>query len=199
MMRVGLTGGIGCGKSAAAEYFQSEYDIPVIDADRIAHQLTQAGEPALQRVVEKFGRKVLCEDGSLNRKLMRSLIFQDAHKKKMLEDILHPVIRQQMLHQTKSLQTSYCILVIPLLIESGMQDIVDCIVVIDCPLDTQIQRVIYRNQYDAEEVRKIIASQCTRQKRLEVADIIVNNDRDTESLRRNIKSVHLELLGKSNG
>ena len=198
-MKVGLTGGIACGKSLVAEYLYSEHSVPIIDADTIAHRLTEKGEPALDQIVEIFGREVLCEDGALNHDTMRSIVFSDARKKALLESILHPVIRQQMLDEAQSLQDPYVVLVIPLLIEINMQDSVDCVVVVDCPLQMQIQRIAQRNQFSEEEARKIIASQCAREKRLAVADIIVDNDKSTESLRKNVASLHQDLLSKCHG
>ncbi len=189
MWKIGLTGGIGCGKTTVSALFKS-YDVPVVDADTIAHQLTQAGQPALAEIAQAFGTNVIKSDGSLNRSELRTLIFADTQKKRCLETILHPLIYAEMQLQINQLKCSYCLVSIPLLIESQRTDFVDRILVIDCPQALQIERVTQRDSISPLQVHAIIATQATREQRLSIADDIIDNSKHTAQLAEQVKKLH---------
>jgi len=194
MLRIGLTGGIGSGKSSAAEIF-SELGIAVIDADKIAHRITEPGQSALQAITRHFGKDILHDDGCLNRQTLRELVFSDNSKRKELEGIMHPVILGEMEKQTSALDDPYCILMIPLLIETARQATVDRILVVDCPEYRQIQRVLQRDDMTEKQARSILATQTTRKKRLEMADdILYNNSNDKEYLKEQVCQLHRKYL-----
>lgn len=196
MLKIGLTGGIGCGKSTVANHFL-DLGIPVIDADQIAHNLVTPGQPALQSIVANFGRQLITAEGQLNRKMLKALIFNDLHKKKRLEAILHPLVYSEMKRQLDMLETAYVILCIPLLLETKMQHFVDRILVIDCPSDIQVARVKRRDQITEKRIIAIINTQVSRNQRLaEADDIIVNND-DKSKLAVQIKKLHNLYLSLS--
>ncbi len=189
MLKVGLTGGIGCGKSTAANIF-AELGAPVIDADQISHELVEPGAPALLEITRQFGPGILAADGTLDRNKLRTLIFSQAHYKKQLEAILHPLIYAEMRRLMQTLQYPYVILCIPLLLETKMQYFVDRILVIDCPVEQQIKRVKLRNKHSEATIKAIIASQISRELRLSAADDIIDNSSDTTKLAEHIKKLH---------
>ena len=144
MLKIGLTGGIGSGKSTVARFFAG-FGIPVIDADDIAHKLVEPGQPALERIRLAFGDDIIKSDGCLNRAKLRDIVFADGRQKQKLEALLHPRIFLRIQRDIDVLDASYCIISIPLLFETGMTEIVDRILVIDCPVETQIERVQKRD------------------------------------------------------
>jgi len=201
---IGLTGGIGSGKSAVARLF-SQYGIPILDADQIAKELVDIGQPALQQIQQLFGQTVLHPDGRLNRAVLRQKIFRDKQAKQQLEALLHPLIRAQMQQQTQQLRQqspipAYCIQMIPLLLETQQQAFMDQIVVVDLPETLQIQRVTQRDQQSEDEVKKIIEQQVSRQQRLQAADEIIDNSGTLDSLKKQIEPLHQGYLqqGKNN-
>ena len=173
MFRVGLTGGIGSGKSTVAERFAA-LGAGVIDTDLLARELTEPGTPTLARIGAQFGTVVL-PDGSLDRAALRGLVFADPRARARLESILHPPIRGLMLERAACLQTPYVLLVVPLLLESGQESLADRVLVVDCPQAAQIARVCRRSLLAQAEVRRIIASQIPRTRRLARADDIIDN------------------------
>jgi dephospho-CoA kinase len=189
MLKIGLTGGIGSGKSTVAHYF-AKFNIPIIDADLISHQLVQPGQPALKSIAEHFGSEILNPDGSLHRDKLRALIFSDAHKKKHLENLLHPLIYAEIAAQIAQLTAAYCLICIPLLIETQKTDEVDRILVIDCPVEMQVERVKNRSQLAETEIYRIIATQASREQRLAVADDIIDNSISTAHLAEQVKNLH---------
>ena len=193
---IGLTGGIGSGKSAAADAF-ARHGAAIVDTDVIAHQLTAPHGAAIPAISAAFGPVILRPDGALDRDAMRQRIFANAGEREKLENILHPLIRQQsdQLIQTAMAQGApYIVLVVPLLVESGnYRDRVDRIVVVDCSEDTQISRVMARNQRSESEVRAILAAQVSRDQRLAVADDILNNDQDLLHLHRQIDMLNAKF------
>ncbi len=193
MLRIGLTGGIACGKSEATECFE-KIGVPVIDADKISRQITRRGCRELDTIVECFGDKVLDQDGNLNRPFMRRLIFNDASAKEKLNAILHPAIRRRIEKELELLDAPYCVIAAPLLLEANMQDMVDRIITIDCPIETQVRRITERDRCGEAEAMKIINSQSDRNKRLEVSDIVVNNIRGPEYLKKRINELHALLM-----
>ena len=193
MLKIGLTGGIGSGKSTITALF-SNYNIPIIDADIIAHQLVAPGQPALNLLQQAFGAAILNSDGSLNRKQLRDIIFSDTDKKAQLESIMHPLIFQQMQAEYQQQNSPYSILCIPLLIETKMTSFVDHILVVDCDVETQIERVKQRDQLSTERILSIIASQIDRKTRLSYANDIIDNSKSTTQLAEQVKKLHNQYL-----
>lgn len=188
---VGLTGGIGCGKSTVADLF-AIHGAGIIDTDAIARRLTQAGGEAIAAIRATFGDDYIVDDGALNRAKMRGLIFSDAAAKQQLELILHPLILEQAKVQCRQLQTKpYIILVVPLLPESpAFRQLAQRILVIDCDESTQVARVIGRSRMGEAEVRDIIAQQTSRAERLQLADDIIHNDAGLDSLAEQVTVLH---------
>lgn len=189
MLRIGLTGGIGSGKTTVANLF-AELGSPVIDTDEIAHQLTTPGAAATREIARQLGSQFLNEDASLNRRLLREAVFQNPQMRQKLEAVLHPLIKQETLKQVAAVQAKYCIIVVPLLIESGWQTMVDRILVVDLSEDQQIERTRQRDQASAHQVRDIIKAQASRQQRLAEADDVIVNDGDLQQLRQQVNQLH---------
>ena len=189
VLRIGLTGGIGSGKSTACEIF-SELKVPVIDADVIAVKAVKPGMPALQSIIDEFGVKIITKDGYLNRKELRDRIFKNESDRRKLESILHPVIYKEIARQTKGINSAYCIISIPLLLETGPSDIIDRILVIDIPKELQLSRASARDNASLKNIETIIHSQISRDDRLAAADDIINNEGDIENLRRQIYDLY---------
>lgn len=194
---VGLTGGIGSGKSAAASVF-AELGAAVVDSDAIAHEFTACGGVAMAAIRSAFGAGVITEDGALDRVAMRRLIFADAAAKSRLEAILHPLIRaeSQLRCATELAQGSpYVMLVVPLLVESGTyRNRLARVLVVDCSEATQVARVMQRNGLQREEVQRIMATQATRDERRMAADDSIDNDGDIGRLRPQIEVLHRKYL-----
>jgi len=189
MLIIGLTGGIGSGKSTAAEIF-AELGVPVIDTDIIAHELTRPGQPAVEEIAARLGRDVLSVNGDLDRDRLRRLVFQDPQKRLQLEQILHPRILDEVDRRIHQLNAPYCIVVIPLLFEKNLQARVDRTLVIDCPESLQRERVLQRPEMDPTQVDAILQSQLSREARRERADDIVTNTTDLDTLRQQIMGLH---------
>ena len=198
MLTVGLTGGIGCGKTTVTNLF-IELGVSVIDADDIAHMLVRPGQPALQIIAEQFGSEFLLANGELSRDKLRSHIYNNPKDKTKLESILHPLVFEKMQQELNKLDAPYGILSIPLLFETNFQHHVDYVVVIDCDESTQIERVKLRDNLPIEEVKSIISTQCTRAFRLEKADEIINNNGPLETLAPQIERLHEKFLNISTG
>lgn len=193
---VGLTGGIGSGKSTVAEGFAA-LGIPVIDADRLAHELVEPGQPALEEIIATFGVDCIREDGRLDREYMRRQIYADAARKRQLEAILHPRIRQRIKTLLAGISAPYCIVVIPLLLETGQTDLVDRILVVDTPEKEQLKRVAARDGLTHNAVMAIMAAQTDRSTRLNAADDVIINDSELDSLSGRIQELHqfyMEIL-----
>jgi dephospho-CoA kinase len=191
---VGLTGGIGSGKSAAAEEF-ARLGATVVDTDAIAHELTRAGGSAIPEVERIFGKDVIGETGAMDRKKMRDRIFADPVARKALEALLHPLIREESRRLIAAAQGPYVIHVVPLLIESAdYRARVDRVLVIDCPEELQVQRVRARSRLSDAEVRAVIASQATRAQRLAAAHDVIDNRGTIDALRKQIAGFHHKYL-----
>ena len=193
ILRVGLTGGIGSGKSTVADMF-AELGVAVIDADSIAHELTTPSEECFNLITEHFGEKILKKSGELNRSALRQIIFNDSNEKRWIEQLLHPRIRNIIKQKIAAVTTPYCIIVIPLLTESSSIDFVDRILVVDLAEEKQIERVKKRDQIDGAMVNTIMQSQSDRKKRLAMADDIIENDGHIEQLRYQINEMHQKYL-----
>lgn len=171
---VGLTGGIASGKSVVARSFEG-LGVDVIDADRIAREIVEPGQPALEEIRQRFGDEMIDEEGRLRRRRMRGIVFDDERARRDLEAIMHPRIREALAEKSRAARSEYCILVVPLLIKSGMSDLVDRILVVDAPEDVQVERLTSRDNIDETLARKMIAAQDTRALRLEAADDVLVN------------------------
>lgn len=189
MLKIGLTGGIGSGKTTASGYF-SALNIPVIDADEIARNLLTPDGPAYQKVIDTFGDRILDNRKLIDRSRLRALVFEDPAKRKALEEIIHPHVRSEINRQLEKTNAPYCIIVIPLLIEAGYADFVDNILVIDADESAQMKRVKERNGLNENEIKNIMSAQVDRQKRLAHADEIITNDGSLNELKRNVEQLH---------
>jgi len=183
MITIGLTGGIGSGKSTAAAIFR-ELNIPVIDADEISHQIVQPGQPVLKKIFREFGENLKLDDGSLDRDALRQIVFNKPEMRVQLEKLMHPAIRSKMQEIRRQLATPYCVMSIPLLLETKQQDLVNRILVIDCTVEKQQERVLKRPGLDKQQFHHILEAQVTRQQRLQAADDILHNEEEDLSLLR---------------
>ncbi len=191
--KVGLTGGIGSGKSAAAEIF-SELRIPVIDADSIARELVEPGQAALIEIIAAFGKDLLDAQGQLNRAYLRQLVFRNKEHRLRLEAILHPRILQEMERRATELIAPYCIFVIPLLLETGQQDLVNRILVIDASERVRRLRIKARDGLSDAEINAALRAQSTRAARLAAADDVIVNNTDLATLRQQVEHYHRKYL-----
>jgi dephospho-CoA kinase len=195
---IGLTGGIGSGKSTVAEIFR-RLGATIIDTDALSHALTRPGQPGLQAIVEAFGRELLDPQGRLDRARLRRLVFSDENARHRLEALLHPLIRQEVDRALGAATGPYVILVVPLLAETdGWRERVDRVLVVDCPEEEQIRRTMARSQLSREEVQAIMAAQASRARRLALADdVIVNNGSvaDLEEAVRALDARYRRLAG----
>ncbi len=189
MLTIGLTGGIGSGKTQVSDHF-ARLGVPVIDTDVIARELVAPAQPALSKIATTFGRDILTPQGNLDRRALRRLIFNQPDKRRQLEDILHPRIRAEVRNRLRQLGSPWCIIVIPLLQESAQQDLVQRILLVDAPAELQLSRTMRRDNVAADDVRKIIASQASRQSRLELADDVILNDGSLEQLQQQVEKMY---------
>ena len=198
MLVVGLTGGVGAGKTTVARRF-AEHGVPVLDADEIARGLVEPGSETLAEVVRTFGREVLRPDQSLDRARLRRLVFGDPAQRRRLEAILHPRVRNVLQQRSRSLESVYCILCVPLLIEAHMTDLVDRVLVVDAPEAVQAQRVLRRGGVTRRDVEGIVAAQVSRAERLAAADDVIVNDADLSGLYRQVDELHAFYMRLANG
>ena len=192
-LSIGLTGGIASGKSAAADAFAGR-GVPVIDADRIARELVEPGEPALAEVIATFGRAVLAEDGRLDRARLRALIFADAAARRRLESILHPPVVALMRSRLAAIRAPYALLAIPLLTESELKSLVERVLVVDCPEHLQLERLRERDGESEAAARAILAAQASRAARLAIADEVLENSGTLADLDREVGVLHARYL-----
>lgn len=191
---VGLTGGIGSGKSAAAECFRA-HGIAIVDADAVAHELTAPGGAAMAAIQAEFGTAVITPEGALDRAAMRKLAFAEPEVRTRLEQILHPRIRRICDERCAAAGSPYALLVVPLLVESGTyRQRCQRLAVVDCPEEVQIARVMARNGMTRAEVERIMAAQATRQQRLAVADDVIDNSGAPAALAPQIAALHDKYL-----
>ena len=193
MLRIGLTGGIGSGKTTVADMF-ANHGVPVIDADDIARALVAPYQPAYDEIIEAFGRDIVDGDGNIDRDKLRRLVFDDTQRRRELEAILWPRVRTEIHHQSVELDAPYCIIVIPLLIEADQLDLVERVLVVDLDEEKQLQRVGARIGLSEAEVRKIIAAQIERSERLRHADDVIENNADMASLKAQVEKLHRRYL-----
>lgn len=194
MFTVGLTGGIGSGKSTVANLF-AELGVPVIDTDVVARQLTEPGGAALEAIRAAFGEDVILADGMLDRAALRRRVFADAAARRQLEAILHPRIRQMVEQSLSTLDAPYALIVIPLLVETGgYRDVLRRVLVVDCPEALQVARVMARSGLARDEVDAILAAQAGRAERLAAADDVIVNDASAAALRAEVTALHQRYL-----
>ncbi len=195
MLRVGLTGGIASGKSAAAAVFAA-LGVPVIDSDVIAREVVAPGSPGLAALVARFGAGVLLPDGSLDRRALRDQVFADPAARRDLEALTHPPIRQRMAELAATAGGPYQIHAIPLLVEGGARRPgIDRVLVIDCPEEVQVARVMARDRVDEAGARAVLAAQASRAQRLAAADDVIVNDQGLDALGEAVTALHQRYLG----
>lgn len=190
---IGLTGGIGCGKTLVTDSF-ARLGVPIIDADLVSRQLVEPGQAALELIIKRFGCNMLLPDGNLNRQLLRDIVFKDESARADLEKIVHPRIRTRMNELAQAIAAPYVILAIPLLFEKSYEQMVDRILVIDCSLEQQIERTSARDGVTQEQVRSIIDTQVSRSYRVAAADDLIDNSGSFEQLIPQIEALHKKYL-----
>ena len=193
-MIVGLTGGIGSGKSAAGKYFV-ELGIDVIDADDISKNILDKNIKAKELFIKNFGDKFLDKKNNINRDLLRSEIFINEEKKNILESIIHPIVREEIAEFINQSDSIYKLIMVPLIYETNSQDFYDKIIVIDCDEDLQIERASQRDDKSEQDIINIMKNQASREERNSIADDIILNDSTLENLKGNILKLHQKLLG----
>lgn len=197
MLRIGLTGGIGSGKTVVSDKFNLFYSIPVIDADIVTRSLMQVGNETYNEIVKAFGTDALTNNNEIDRKFLRQVVFSNQEKRVLLEDIIHPKVRNEIIEWVATLSDPYCLIVIPLLLESNMQSIVDQILVVDAHRQHQLERVAQRDQCSIDHVQKIISSQIDADERLRHADEIITNNGNLSDLDEQIHRLHEKYLALS--
>ncbi|GGY62853.1 dephospho-CoA kinase [Cellvibrio zantedeschiae] len=192
-MIVGLTGGIGSGKSEVSSRFE-RLGIRVVDADIVAREVVMPGSFSLQAIAERFGLDILSQDGSLDRKKLRSLIFENPSEKAWLENLLHPIIRKEIIAQLTHSESPYTILSSPLLLETTQHELVDRVLVVDAEENLQLARATLRDESNTEQIKKIMGTQMNRSTRIAKADDIIHNHGDLEELEQQVQLLHARYL-----
>ena len=195
-MIVGLTGGIGSGKSAAANFFQNE-GITVIDSDGLSREVIEEGTPGFMSIVDYFGSKIIDSDGSINRAHLRKEVFDDGKKKKLLESIIHPLVRDLMVKKIAASNSPYSIIMVPLIFETNSMSNYNRILVIDCDPKLQLERARLRDNNSKAQIQKIMDSQCSREERISIANDIIPNNDSLENLKIRSIAMHKFYLGLS--
>ncbi|AOY87115.1 dephospho-CoA kinase [Marinobacter salinus] len=195
MTIVGLTGGIGSGKSTVARMF-GNLGVHWVDADDVAREVVEPGTPALANIAGHFGQDILTAEGALDRARLRQIVFENPQERSWLEALLHPVIREELIRQLNPEHNRhpYVILVSPLLLETDQHELVDRVLVVDVPVDTQLERTMSRDTNSREQVERIIAAQMPRAQRLAKADIVIDNNRPSEEVERQVRELHNKFL-----
>ncbi|WP_095210051.1 dephospho-CoA kinase [Endozoicomonas ascidiicola] len=191
-MTIGVTGGIGSGKTAVTDFFSSK-GVTIVDADLAARVVVEPDKPALAEIAKRFGSGIIL-NGNLDRGQLRTIIFDSADERLWLETLLHPLIREQIRIELQQAKSPYAILVSPLMLETDQHELVNRILVVDLPEATQIERAMNRDHMDEDQTRKIIASQMPREKRLEWADDVVENSGTLEQLHQSLEKLHETYL-----
>ncbi|MGI2207097.1 dephospho-CoA kinase [Shewanella baltica] len=197
---VGLTGGIGSGKTTVANLFAAE-GVTLVDADIVAREVVAPGSKGLEAIVTHFGAEILTPEGELDRAKLRQRIFSHPEEREWLNQLLHPMIRQEMLAQVEKATSAYVIMVVPLLFENGLDRLVNRTLVVDISPELQVNRTVKRDNVDASQVNNIISSQCSRSEKLARADDIIDNQGEISTLKREVLALHqryLQLSGTDN-
>ena len=187
-IKIGLTGGIASGKTTVSDFFK-KLGIQVIDADVISHEVTKPNGSAFKEIMSSFGSNILNENGLIDRKKMRAIIFNDQNKKEELEGIIHPKVREEMLKLISQSNDHYLIISVPLLVETGMDQMLDRTLVVDCSEETQIDRLMHRDKITFQEAQSILINQANRSARLKVADDLIVNEKNV-----NLSELEKEVL-----
>lgn len=196
MMRVALTGGIASGKTTVSDTF-ANLGVPIADADILARVAVEVGSHGLEQITGRFGNSILQADGSLDRAKLRSVIFNDADARRDLEAIVHPEVRRltnDLIESFESAGHPYCLVVIPLLVETAQQNRYDHVVVVDVDADIQLHRLLQRDGSTEAEAKRILQSQASREERLAVADSVIHNNRGVEELKDEVRATHKKLV-----
>jgi dephospho-CoA kinase len=197
-LRIGLTGGVASGKSTVADAF-ARLGVPIVDTDRLAREVVEAGQPALATVVSEFGPGILGPDGRLDRRRLRALVFADSGRRRRLEAILHPAIRAAMAAEVAAITAPYVVVAIPLLVESAQQSAFDRVLVVDCPPEIQLARLIERDRESTDGARAILAAQAGRDARLAAADDVLKNTGSLADLDAAVRDLHARYLALAAG
>lgn len=195
MLKIGLTGGIGSGKSTVAACFAA-YGVPVLDADLIARELVEPGQPALAAIAGHFGPAIL-DQGRLDRERLRARIFAEPQERRWLDALLHPMVYAEMRRRMEALAAPYCLLMVPLLLETGQRGLVDRLLVVDCPPDAQRLRVARRDSADPAQIERVLAAQASRAERLAAADDLIDNSGTEAELAAAVARLHRHYLSLS--
>ncbi|AQZ94787.1 dephospho-CoA kinase [Halopseudomonas phragmitis] len=198
-MIIGLTGGIGSGKSAAADRFAQAHGIHVVDADLKSRVVVEPGRPALGQIVDRFGDAILLDSGELDRAALREKVFAEPAERRWLEALLHPLIREEITSDLSRAESPYALLVSPLLVESGQHQMTQRILVVDVPEALQIARTAQRDQVPETQVRAIMQAQAQREERLRHAHDVISNDRDLAALHAQVDALHQRYLALTQG
>jgi len=190
---VALTGGIGSGKSTVADAF-SRIGITVVDADIIAREVVEPGQPALESIYQHFGSDILLPEGGLNRRALRERIFNFPEDKRWINALLHPLIHQRTRYLIEQATSPYVLWVVPLLVENNLQNRADRVLVVDVSVECQIQRTMQRDQISRIQAEQILAAQASREQRLAIADDVINNDGSPEALEQPVDNLHRQYL-----
>ena len=196
MLVVGITGGIGSGKSAVTDHLET-LGITVVDADKVARVVVEPGTSGLAAITEHFGMDVLLANGGLDRAALRKIVFDNHNERKVLEEITHPRIRDEIIRQLSEASSPYVVLSSPLLLESGQNTLADYVVVVDVPEEVQLKRTMARDDNSEALVKQIMAAQLDRQTRLSRADASIMNDTSLEELYERVEALHEDLLLKA--
>ncbi|MCF7488180.1 dephospho-CoA kinase [Vibrio splendidus] len=194
---IGLSGGIASGKTTVANLFNEHFNIDIVDADIVAREVVAVGSDGLKQITDHFGETILLEDGSLNRSKLRELIFSDPTEKQWLNDLLHPMIRNKIDSDLSKVTSPYGLLVAPLLVENQMQSMADRVLIVDVPIEVQIERTMSRDNVSREQVTAILKSQASREQRLAVADDVIKNHTKNQELLPQITDLHQKYLAIS--
>lgn len=193
MLVIGVTGGIGSGKSAVTRCFEQR-GITVVDADVVSRVVVEPGRPALTAIAQHFGADIIQTDGTLDRAALRVHVFADETERLWLERLTHPLIGQEILDQISASRSPYTILSSPLLLDTTQKALVDCVVVVDAPEQLQLQRTVQRDNNDEAQVKRIMAAQMARKDRLALADIVIENTGSLELLDSKVEALHQAFL-----
>ncbi|CAE6916694.1 dephospho-CoA kinase [Vibrio sp. B1FLJ16] len=191
---IGLTGGIASGKTTVANLFKQQFNIDIVDADIVAREVVEPGTPGLNAIIEHFGSDIVREDQMLDRAKLRERIFSNPEEKAWLNNLLHPIIREKMLEDLQQVTSDYALLVVPLLIENKLDSLCDRVLVVDVEPNTQISRTMKRDNVSEEQAQAILASQASRQQRLDIADDVVKNNPDDSDLLLQVTDLHEKYL-----
>ncbi len=191
---IGLTGGIASGKTTVANLFKQQFNIDIVDADIVAREVVEPSTPGLNAIIEHFGSDIVREDKTLDRAKLRERIFSNPDEKAWLNNLLHPIIREKMLEDLQQVTSDYALLVVPLLIENKLDSLCDRVLVVDVDPNTQISRTMKRDNVSEEQAQAILASQASRQQRLDIADDVVKNNPDDQELLLQVTDLHEKYL-----